>query len=149
MSFELLDISFKKGSGIAVPATLRPYANKGFSREVKLILDTGASSAHISTEILNQMGYNDTMFTKDKNVSFAVIGKYHATLCKVEGLDFCGIKFNNHTVKVWNPPKDHHADGIIGMSLLKYFNISINVDTQRAVIKQSQATIAMLHKNKP
>ena len=148
MSFEFLDIRFKKGSSIVVPSILLPYADKGFGRMVKLILDTGATSTHISKAVLHQMGYSDTMFTRDDKESFAVIGKYFATLCKVQRLDFCGLNFRNHIVKVWNPPPKHHADGIIGMNILRYFNVSINTDTQKVTIERSQATGAIIRKSK-
>lgn len=141
MSFDLLDVNFKRGRCIVAPAILRSHEDNNFGRSFDFILDTGASSAHISKTVLYQMGYNDAMFTKDKKESFAVIGKYFATLCKVQRLDFCGINFRNHNVKVWNPPAGHHIDGIIGMNILRYFNIYINSDAQRVVIERSQTII--------
>ena len=144
MLFDLLEISFKNGCCIFVPAYLRPYDGNGPDRRFELFLDTGASSTHISKELLCRMGYNDSMFTKDKKESFAVIGKYRANLCRIKQFNFCGVSFHNHTVKVWDPPAKHHADGIIGMNILRYFNITINVDIQRVNIEQSQATKAIL-----
>ena len=148
MSFDFMDFGFQNGSCIAVPAIVYPHItkNRNTSRSIYLILDTGATSVHISKKLLNSLGYNSTTFEKDTKPSFAVTGKYYATLCKVHRLVFCGINFTNHNVKVWNPPTGHHADGIIGMNLLRYFNISINVDTQRVVIEHSQATKAKLRK---
>jgi len=147
MFFDLLDINFKKGKCIIVSAFLSPYGSNDIIRRFNLILDTGASSTHISKEFLYRMEYDNTMFTKDKKESFAVIGRYHATLCKVSQINFCGVNFRNRTVKVWNPPTGHHVDGIIGMDILSYFNININMDTQKAYIEQSQSTKALLRKS--
>ena len=151
MQFDLVDIDFTRGNCIVVPAILYPCSknkNSKFNQITYLILDTGATSVHISKRQLYKLGYNDTMFTKDTKPSFAVTGKYYATLCKTERLDFCGLNFRNHNVKVWNPPAGHHTDGIIGMNILRYFNISINADTQKVIIERSQqATNAKLRKS--
>ena len=84
MSFELLEAALKKGKSIIVPAILYSHEDSSVGTTFDFILDTGATSTHISRAVLYQMGYKNTMFAKDSKESFAVIGKYFATLCKVQ-----------------------------------------------------------------
>ena len=148
MNFDFIDLSFAKGSCIYVPAELHPCtAGDKVAAYVRLILDTGATSTHFSKKILVQMGYSDAMFVKDSTQSFSITGKYTAMLCKVRQLAFCGLNFRNHNVKVWETPAGHHVSGIIGMDILRYFNFSVNMDTQRISIERSQDTETFLRQS--
>ena len=147
MYFELVEIPFKKGLVIVIPVWLYPHNSISKPKLFKAILDTGATSTHISEAFLNQMGYSSAKFTKDQSPSLSINGQYYADLCKAQQLNFCGVNFNKFTVKVWNPPTKHHVEGVIGMDLLSYFNISINMDTQKVIIKRSQSTNALAQKS--
>ena len=57
-----------------------------------------------------------------------------------------GLSFNNFEVKVWEPPNGYHVHGIIGMDLLRFFNIFINMDEQIASIECSKATKSLIAK---
>lgn len=149
MHFDFLDVNFTKGRCITVRATLYSHESGDIAdyEIADFVLDTGATSVHISKSLLAQLGYDEKLFYRDKNKSYSVTGEYNALLCKVKQFSFCGVKFRNRVVKVWNPPDGHHVDGIIGMDILSYFNLAINMDTQKATIERSQATNTKLRKS--
>jgi predicted aspartyl protease len=146
MQTEFIDVEFVKGRCIIVSAKLHSFDTTVVNafHELNFILDTGATSTHISKASLHYMGYTSSMFTQDTQESFSITGKYTARLCKVRRLDFCGLALRNRTVKVWEPPSNHHVKGVIGMDILRHFNITIDMDTQRAIIERSQAAEAIL-----
>ena len=142
---ELLSMGFNRGEVILSQALLHAYdkdSSEPFAL-LKMVLDTGATSTHISKRVLGLVGYGDSMFKLDAKESFAVVGKYTAQTCEIKRLEALGISFGKRTVKVWEPPAGYHIDGIVGMDLIRYFNIEINMDVQKAYINPSQATKAL------
>jgi len=146
---EFLDVDFERGKCIIVPANLYgcpiSSTDKPEMPEIlSAILDTGASSTHISKKVLLEIGYSEKDFFVDTKTSLSVTGQYTAMMCKVRRIGFCGLTINNFDVKVWEPPANYHVTGIIGMNLLRHYNIHINSDSQRATINHSNATVATL-----
>jgi len=72
--------------------------------------------------------------------------KFNAILCKVRRFSFCGLALTNLPIKVWDPPEGHHVDGVIGMDIIRHFNLHINSDTQKVTINWSHATNKALKK---
>ena len=148
MDIEFMEMPFERGRCIVLPATLYPCEKSRVksTQDLYTILDTGATSTHISRAFLLRMGYTEKDFTQDTKTSLSVTDQYHATLCKVQRLVFCGLTLSNLTVKVWNPPFGHHVDGIIGMNIIRHYNLHINSDTQKVTIHRSHATNKALQK---
>ena len=148
IDIEFMEKSFERGRCIYVPATLQHHTKTkaGSAYDLFAILDTGATTTHISKHLLFDMGYSEKDFTQDTKTSLSVTGEYKATLCKVRRFIFCGLSLTNLTVKVWELPKGHHVDGIIGMDLIRHYNLHINSDTQKVTIHRSHATNKALQK---
>ena len=148
LDIELLEMSFERGKCIVLPITIFSCSKSDINRaySINAILDTGATSTHVSKKILLEMGYDEKDFRQDTKISLSVTGRYSAMVCRLQKFAFCGLTINDFDVKVWEPPDSYHADGIIGMNVIRYYNLHINSDTQKVTVNRSEATNSALRK---
>jgi len=136
---ELLDLNIKIGQPfMAIMRIFRhdtPSKDRSEFEQARFVVDTGASTTHISRKLLSDLGYTD--FSKDTTKSKNTTQVYYADVCHVRKISFGGLSIGNHKVKIFEKDEGSQIDGLIGMDILKYFNINIDHDAMKATFKHS------------
>lgn len=93
-------------------------------RYVRVILDTGATYTMISPEVLEETGYNLSKHIRQVNITTAS-GIEKAPFYVVSEIDFLGHRLENIEVASHKLPARVPADGLLGLNILKHFNVHL------------------------
>lgn len=96
-------------------------------RDIKLVLDTGATISGISENLAIELGYDLLQHGITQDFDTAG-GTQLLSIITVKQIDFAGSKYRDHKV-VCNQHFDNmFIDGVIGLDILMIYNIDINFD---------------------
>lgn len=96
-------------------------------RDIKLVLDTGATISGISKNIAVELGYDLQQHSITQDFDTAG-GAQPLSIIPVKQIDFAGSKYKNHIVVCNEHFDEMYINGIIGLDILMNYNISINFD---------------------
>jgi len=91
-------------------------------RYVRVILDTGATYTMISPEVLEETGYNLAKPIRQVNITTAS-GIEKAPFYVISGIEILGHLLKNIEVASHKLPERVPADGLLGLNILKQFNV--------------------------
>ncbi len=96
-------------------------------RDIKLILDTGATISGISKNLAIELGYDllQSGITQDFETAG---GTQPLSIISVKQIDFAGSQYKNHKVLCNEHFDNMFIDGVIGLDILMNYNIDINFD---------------------
>jgi aspartyl protease family protein len=98
---------------------------EGIRRRIKMVLDTGATYTMIPWYIIEELGYNPA--TSKEFVSMTTAsGTIEAPLITIKGVSIFGMLVKNQKVIVHNLPESSRVDGLLGLSYLKHFKLTID-----------------------
>ena len=96
-------------------------------RDLKLVLDTGATISGISENLAIELGYDLRQHSGTQDFDTAG-GTQPLSIITVKRIDFAGSQYIDHKV-VCNEHFDNmFIDGIIGLDILRNYNININFE---------------------
>ena len=104
--------------------TAEVYGRHDDSRRVTLALDTAASHTHISSGIIDELGYSPAEGEAITSVRSA-IGKETGYTLRVKRFESLGFGFDDFLIHVHDLPDGFGIDGLLGLSFLKRFNYEI------------------------
>ncbi len=96
-------------------------------RDIKLVLDTGATISGISKNIAVELGYDLQQHGIAQDFDTAG-GTQPLSIIPVTQINFAGSKYKNHKVVCNEYFDEMYINGIIGLDILTNYNISIIVD---------------------
>lgn len=94
------------------------------SVELKMVFDTGASMTTIPIEAAIAIGCDPTK-SKKRIEMITASGIEYAPLVTIPAIEFCGFKIKYVDVVCHNLPPNSSVAGLLGMNVLKNFNISL------------------------
>ncbi len=109
--------------GIVIFATLS--GKDGTRRRVKMVLDTGATYTMIPWYIAEELGYNPAASKEFLSMTTAS-GTVEAPMIKLDSLSILDHPIKNQNVIIHNLPESSHVDGLLGLSYLKHFKLTID-----------------------
>ena len=109
------------------------------SRPLSLALDTAASHTHISSDIIDELGYNPAEGETITSVRSA-IGKESGYTLRVKRFESLGFGFDDFLIHVHDLPGGFGIDGLLGLSFLKRFNYEIRSIEGRILIEHATGT---------
>lgn len=109
--------------GIVIFATLS--GKDGTRRRVKMVLDTGATYTMIPWYIAEELGYNPAA-SKEFLTMTTASGTVEAPMIKLDSLSILDHPIENQKVIIHNLPESSHIDGLLGLSYLKHFKLTID-----------------------
>ena len=92
------------------------------SQNVLLVFDPGAYRTIIKTSLTDSLGYQADADSKRVATS-SVIGKEYGYTLKLQKLNILGFSFADIEVASFDLPEKYAIDGLIGLDLLKKFEI--------------------------
>jgi len=93
--------------------------------EVRLALDTGASTTTIREDALTDIGYSPKSLTD--LVSFSDASQSHLVpRVTLKSFSLAGARIDNLEVLAYTIPDG--IDGVIGLNFLRHFNLNLNFD---------------------
>jgi clan AA aspartic protease (TIGR02281 family) len=95
------------------------------TREVDLILDTGARFTSLSWEILEDIGY-DPAISSERVKLITANGVIEAPLVRVKKLSISNLSCKNVEVVCLDVPELAEVDGLLGLSFLTHFRTVID-----------------------
>ncbi len=120
-------IKFDPGSPvIGVEITL--YGKGQNKRRIKVALDTGATYTIIPWQIAEALGY-DPALSREKITLITASGIETAPLIKVKEIKFLDKSVKNVPVVCHDLPPRSYVVGLLGLSFLKHFKITIDFKT--------------------
>lgn len=105
------------------------------SRPVSLALDTAASLTHISSDIIDELGYSAAEGEAITSVRSA-IGKESGYTLRVKRFESLGFGFDDFLIHVHDLPSGYGIDGLLGLTFLKRFNYEIRSTEGRILIER-------------
>jgi len=93
-------------------------------RYVRVILDTGATYTMISPHVLEETGYNLSKPVRQVNITTAS-GIEKSPFYIVSAVEFLGYRLDNVEVASHKLPARVPADGLLGLNVLKRFNVHL------------------------
>lgn len=112
---------------LEIPIILRRVRIDGLhaSREIDMILDTGALYTAISWDTAKDIGY-DPAVASERVPVITANGVIEVPKIKVRGIHFKGLYAENVEVICHDIPEIAEIEGLIGLSFLKHFRISLD-----------------------
>ena len=109
--------------GIVIFGTLS--GKEGIRRRVKIVLDTGATYTMIPWYIAEELGYNPASSKEFVSMTTAS-GTIKAPLITIDSVSILDMPIKSQKVIVHNLPESSHVDGLLGLSYLKHFKLTID-----------------------
>jgi len=115
---------------LEIPLILRRVRVDGpdASREIDMILDTGAMYTAISWDIVKDIGY-DPAVALDRVPIITANGVIEVPKIKVIGIGFKELYVEDVEVICHDIPEIAEIEGLLGLSFLKYFKIYLDFKT--------------------
>ena len=115
---------------LEIPLILRRVRVDGpdASREIDMILDTGAMYTAISWDIVKDIGY-DPAVALDRVPIITANGVIEVPKIKVIGIGFKELYIEDVEVICHDIPEIAEIEGLLGLSFLKYFKICLDFKT--------------------
>ena len=115
---------------LEIPLILRRVRVDGpdASREIDMILDTGAMYTAISWDIVKDIGY-DPAVALDRVPIITANGVIEVPKVKVIGIGFKELYVEDVEVICHDIPEIAEIEGLLGLSFLKYFKICLDFKT--------------------
>ncbi len=113
----------------------RAFGRHG-SRPLSLALDTAASHTHLSSDIVDELGYSPAEGVAITSVRSA-IGKETGYTLRVKRLESLGFGFEAFLIHVHDLPDGFGIDGLLGLSFLKRLNYEIRSAEGRILIERA------------
>ncbi len=115
---------------LEIPLILRRVRVDGpdASREIDMILDTGAMYTAISWDIVKDIGY-DPAVALDRVPIITANGVIEVPKIKVIGIGFKELYVEDVEVICHDIPEIAEIEGLLGLSFLKYFKICLDFKT--------------------
>ena len=115
---------------LEIPLILRRIRVDGpdASREIDMILDTGAMYTAISWDIVKDIGY-DPAVALDRVPIITANGVIEVPKIKVIGIGFKELYIEDVEVICHDIPEIAEIEGLLGLSFLKYFKICLDFKT--------------------
>jgi len=112
---------------LEIPIILRRVRIDGLyaSREIDMILDTGALYTAISWDIAKDIGY-DPAVAPERVPIITANGVIEVPKLKVRGINFRGLYAEDVEVICHDIPEIAEIEGLIGLSFLKHFKICLD-----------------------
>lgn len=110
------------GNGIVVFVTLR---NGTMKRHIKMVVDTGSTFNMVPWHIAEELGYEPAMSNQYIPIN-TVNGQIHVTKIVVEETEALGKSAINCITLVHDLPETSRVSGLLGLSFLKNFHMTIN-----------------------
>lgn len=108
--------------GIVIFTTL---SHDDVKRRLKMVLDTGATYCMIPWHIAEELGYKPALSKDFVSVNTAN-GQIHTPTISVESMTVLGKTVKNCDMMVHDLPETSRVDGLIGLSFLKHFKLTID-----------------------
>lgn len=109
-------------------------------QEAELVLDTGASTVAISTDLFNRLGgLSRLTFIGNFDVNTAS-GTINASMVHIPNFYFAGYRFNEVTSLVLPADALPNVDGLLGMNILGKFDFSISPQDNELTLKIREKT---------
>ncbi len=94
-------------------------------KKIDMALDTGATYTMIPWEIAEILGYNPGA-SKDRVPLITASGVERAPLITLKSISVLGKDADNVQAVVHNLPEKSYVDGLLGLSFLKRFKLSLD-----------------------
>ena len=105
------------------------------SRTLSLAFDTAASHTHISSDIIDELGYSPIEGEAVTSVRSA-IGKESGYTLRVKRFESLGFGFDDFLIHVHDLPAGYGIDGLLGLTFLKHFNCEIRFGEGRILVER-------------
>jgi predicted aspartyl protease len=92
---------------------------------IPVVLDTGASLTIVATDIMARLGYDPADPTLDRQRIVTGSGIEYAPRTTVRSATAIGQKVTNLDVLCHDLPAESGVDGLLGLSFLKHFKLTI------------------------
>jgi predicted aspartyl protease len=92
---------------------------------IPVVLDTGASLTIVATDIMARLGYDPADPTLDRQRIVTGSGIEYAPRTTVRSATAIGQKVTNLDVLCHDLPPESGVDGLLGLSFLKHFKLTI------------------------
>ncbi len=99
--------------------------NKGETKRLLMVLDTGSTFCTIPWKIAEALKIGDGMY-EEKTEIFTACGVEDVPLIKLESLSVDGEERKVIEVVVHDLPQKSRVDGLLGLSFLRNFNLKID-----------------------
>jgi predicted aspartyl protease len=109
--------------------------NKSIYRNTLAILDTGAGVTTICRDVLSTLGYDPDTSTTKRRVSTAS-GFEEVTELMVHKIRLGNVVFSDVIVHAHDFPMDSYAFAVVGMNVLKFFDIKISFTGNEAIFER-------------
>lgn len=118
-------IEFRNGQ-ITIRCKIHGIPDSNY-RDIKLVLDTGATISGISEKLAIELGYDllQSGITQDFDTAG---GTQPLSIITIKRIDFAGSQYRNHKVLCNEHFDNMFIDGVIGLDILRNYNIIINFD---------------------
>jgi clan AA aspartic protease (TIGR02281 family) len=112
---------------LEIPLILRRVRIDGLhaSREIDMILDTGALYTAISWDIAKDIGY-DPAGASERVAIITANGVIEVPKIKVRGISFKGLYAEDVEVICHDIPEIAEIEGLLGITFLEHFKISLD-----------------------
>ena len=107
-------------------------------KDLSLAIDTGSASTMITSEVIEDIGYNPRDGLDITSVRSA-IGTERGYTLKVARFATLGFEFEDFVVHVFDLPVGFGIDGLIGLSFLKNFDYEIRSIVGRIRVRPALA----------
>ena len=114
---------FKKEASVI--AVFTSITGERGTRRIKLALDTGATYVMVPHHILESLGY-DPWISKERVPITTASGVETVPLINVDSVSCLGKRVTNLKVACHDLPPSSRVDGLLGLSYLKHFKLTID-----------------------
>lgn len=114
-----------QSSAIALDAVL--CGSEAPEKRIKMIFDTGATYTMIPWEIAEALGYQSEV-SKRRVILTTASGVERAPLITLSSVQVLGAKVENVEVAVHDLPPSSHVDGLLGLSFIRNFKVSLDFE---------------------
>ena len=118
-------IEFRNGQ-ITIRCKIHGIPDSNY-RDIKLVLDTGATISGISENLAIELGYDQLQHSVLQDFDTAG-GTQPLSIITVKRIDFAGSQYRDHKVLCNEHFDNMFIDGVIGLDILMNYNIDINFD---------------------
>lgn len=101
---------------------------EGIEKKIDMALDTGATYTMIPWEIAEILGYNPGA-SKERIPLITASGVERAPLITLKTISVLGKDADNVQTVVHNLPEKSYVDGLLGLSFLRRFRLSLDFRT--------------------
>lgn len=105
-------------------------------RPVRLVVDTGAATTVISTEILDELGYS-ARDAEAISVMRSAVGREHGYLIRITRLEALGHRVQDFRVHAHDLPDGWGIEGLIGINFLAQFNYEVRSVEGRLLVERA------------